>query len=156
MDRTFVILKPDAVQRRLLGKTIGRFEDKGIQIVALKMLRIPEAKCRELYGIHKGKDFYEPLVRYMSSGPVVVAVLQGKNVIEIARRLMGATFGSKAEPGTIRGDFGMSNRFNLIHGSDSRESFEREMPLFFSKDETVDCPPADLTWVYDLSGPEPV
>ena len=119
MEKTLIILKPDAVQRRLMGKSISRFEEKGFQIIGLKMTQISESLARKHYGVHEGKDFFEPLVRYTTSAPVIVMVLKGKNAIEIARNMMGNTFGSKAEPGTIRGDYAVSNRFNLIHGSDS-------------------------------------
>jgi nucleoside-diphosphate kinase len=156
MERTLVILKPDAVQRRLVGKIVTRLEEKGLQIVAMKLMRIPEATCRAHYAVHQGKDFYEPVVRYMTSGPVVALVIQGKGAIDITRKMMGATFGSKAEPGTIRGDFAVSNRFNLIHGSDSPKSAEHEIALFFRKDEILDCSPDDLRWIYDMTGPEPV
>ncbi|MEP9410681.1 MAG: nucleoside-diphosphate kinase [Candidatus Brocadia sp.] len=156
MEKTLIILKPDAVQRRLLGKIISRFEEKGFQIVGLKMFHIPEDMARKHYATHEGKDFFEPLVRYTSSAPVIVMVLKGKNAIEIVRKMMGATFGSKAEPGTIRGDYAVSNRFNLIHGSDSPASAEKEIGIFFDKKELFEYNPADLTWIYDMSSGEAV
>ena len=152
MERTLVILKPDSVQRRLAGRILARFEEKGLQVVGLKMMRIPEGLARKNYGAHEGKDFYEPLIRFMTSGPVVAVVLEGMNAVEIVRRMMGKTFGSQSEPGTIRGDFGVSNRFNLIHGSDSPETAQREIGLFFAANEVCEWPPADQGWVYDLSG----
>ena len=152
MERTLVILKPDSVQRRLAGRILARFEEKGLQVVGLKMMRISEGLARKNYGVHEGKDFYEPLIRFMTSGPVVAVVLQGMNAVEIARRMMGKTFGSQSEPGTIRGDFGVSNRFNLIHGSDSPETAQREIGLFFAANELCEWSPADQGWVYDLSG----
>ncbi|MCR4293334.1 MAG: nucleoside-diphosphate kinase [Candidatus Kuenenia sp.] len=151
MEKTLIILKPDAIQRRLLGKIISRFEEKGLQIAGMKMMMIPESLARAHYASHKGKDFFEPLVRYTTSSPVIVIVIKGKNAIEIARKMMGATFGSKAEPGTIRGDYAVSNRFNLIHGSDSPSSAEKEIAAFFTKEEIVDYQPIDLSWVYDIS-----
>lgn len=151
MEKTLIILKPDAVQRRLLGKIISRFEEKGFQIVGLKMIQIPEDMARKHYAAHEGKDFFEPLVRYTSSAPVIVMVLKGKNAIEIVRKMMGATFGSKAEPGTIRGDYAVSNRFNLIHGSDSHASAEKEISVFFDKKELFEYNPADIQWIYDMS-----
>lgn len=151
MEKTLIILKPDAVQRRLLGKIISRFEEKGFQIVGLKMTQISEDMARKHYAVHEGKDFFEPLVRYTSSAPVIVMVLKGKNAIEIVRKMMGATFGSKAEPGTIRGDYAVSNRFNLIHGSDSPASAEKEIGIFFDKKELFEYNPTDLKWVYDMS-----
>src|SRR3990167_8012898 len=101
MEKTLLILKPDAVQRRLMGKIISRFEEKGFQIIGLKMIQISETLARKHYGVHECKDFFEPLVRYTTSAPVIVMVLKGKNAVEIARKMMGNTFGSKAEPGTI-------------------------------------------------------
>ena len=151
MEKTLIILKPDAVQRRLLGKIITRFEEKGFRILGLKMIQISEALARKHYGVHEGKDFFEPLVRYTTSAPVIVMVLKGKNAIEITRKMMGATFGSKAEPGTIRGDYAVSNRFNLIHGSDSPASAEKEIGIFFKKEELFEYNPTDIQWVYDMS-----
>jgi len=156
MERTLIILKPDAVQRRLIGEVIQRFEQKGFKIAGLKMMRISESLARRHYAPHEGKDFYEPLVAFMTGAPVVVLLLEGKNAIEIARRMMGKTFGSEADPGTIRGDFGLSNRFNLIHGSDSPEAAERETELFFAPEDIMDYEAADASWVYDLTGPTPV
>lgn len=151
MEKTLIILKPDALQRRLLGKIISRFEEKGFQILGLKMIQIPESLARRHYGMHEGKDFFEPLIRYTTSAPVLVMVLKGKNAVEIVRKVMGATFGSKAEPGTIRGDYAVSNRFNLIHGSDSPAAAEKEISVFFRKEELFEYNPADLQWVYDMS-----
>ncbi|MCF6156980.1 MAG: nucleoside-diphosphate kinase [wastewater metagenome] len=151
MEKTLVILKPDAVQRRLLGKIISRFEEKGFQIVGLKMMQISESLARKHYASHEGKDFFEPLIRYTTSAPVIVMVLKGKNSIEIIRKMMGATFGSKAEPGTIRGDYAVSNRFNLIHGSDSPASAEKEIGIFFKEEEVFEYNPIDIPWVYDTS-----
>ncbi|MGR3310376.1 MAG: nucleoside-diphosphate kinase [Candidatus Brocadiales bacterium] len=151
MQKTLIIIKPDAVQRRLIGSIIKRFEDKGLQILGLKMARIPGTLAMEHYSMHKGKDFYEPLIRYTTSGPVVLMVLKGKNAIEIARKLMGATFGVDAQPGTIRGDYAVSNRFNLIHGSDSEASAEKEINTFFTMTELVEYEAADLSWIYDMS-----
>jgi len=131
LERTLIILKPDALQRKLVGKIIARFEQKGITISALKMMRISKELAETHYRAHKGKDFYEPLIRYITSVPVVVMVLEGKNICDVARKMMGATFGSDADAGTIRGDFAISNRFNLIHGSDNPEAARKEIALFF-------------------------
>ena len=155
MERTLIILKPDAVQRGLCGEIITRFERKGLQIVGLKSMRIPPQTAETHYAPHKGKPFYEGLVKFMTSSPVVVLALQGKDAINISRKLMGATFGSKAEPGTIRGDYGVSNSFNLIHGSDSPESAAKELGLFFKPEELVDWTPAIQTWVYDMAKGSP-
>jgi nucleoside-diphosphate kinase len=151
MERTLIILKPDAVQRGLIGEIITRFEKKGLQIVGAKFTKIPAALAETHYEPHKGKPFYPGLVSFMTSSPVVVLALAGKDAIVISRKMMGATFGSKAEPGTIRGDFGMSNSFNLIHGSDSPEAATRELGLFFKPDELIDWKPASQAWTYDMT-----
>ena len=151
MERTLVILKPDAVQRGLCGEIVTRFERKGLQIVGMKMIRIPQQLAETHYEPHKGKPFYPGLVKFMTSSPVLVLALAGKDAIAISRKMMGATFGSKAEPGTIRGDFGVSNSFNLIHGSDSPESAQRELKLFFKTEELLDWVPAGQGWIFDLS-----
>lgn len=151
MQKTLIIIKPDAVQRRLIGNIIKRFEDKGFQIMALKMTCIPETLAMQHYSMHKGKDFYEPLIRYTTSGPVVLMVLKGKNAIEVVRKMMGTTFGADAQPGTIRGDYAVSNRFNLIHGSDSESSAEKEISTFFTTAELIEYEAMDLSWIYDMS-----
>jgi nucleoside-diphosphate kinase len=151
MERTLIIFKPDAVQRGLCGQILTRFENKGLQIVGLKFMKIPQQTAETHYAPHKGKGFYEGLVKFMTSSPVVVVALEGKNAITTARKMMGATFGSNAEPGTIRGDFGVSNSFNLIHGSDSPEAAAKELKLFFKDDELIDWTPAIRTWVYDMA-----
>jgi nucleoside-diphosphate kinase len=151
MERTLIILKPDAVQRNLCGEIITRFEKKGLQIVGCKLMKIPQQLAETHYEPHRGKPFYAGLVKFMTSSPVIVLALAGKDAIAISRKMMGATFGSKAEPGTIRGDFGVSNSFNLIHGSDSPESATRELGLFFKGDELVEWTPAGQTWIYDMS-----
>ena len=155
MERTLIILKPDAVQRGFVGEIINRFERKGLQLAAMKLMVIPKTTAETHYAPHKERPFYPGLVRFMTSGPVVVLALQGVNAITIARNLMGATFGSKAAPGTIRGDFGVSNAYNLIHGSDSPEAAEKELGLFFKKEELLDWTPASQTWVYDMTGDKP-
>lgn len=156
MERTLLIIKPDAIQRRLVGRIVTRFEEKGFQIVALKLARIPEAVIRRHYSAHEGKPFYEPLVRYMSAQPVVLMVARAKGAIAVARKMMGATFGANAEPGTIRGDFAISNRFNLIHGSDSPEAAEKEIALFFKPEELHESPDTQEGIIYDLSTGERV
>ncbi|GIW76341.1 MAG: nucleoside diphosphate kinase [Phycisphaerae bacterium] len=155
MERTLIILKPDAVQRGLIGEIITRFEKKGLQIAGMKLMVIPQSVAETHYAPHKEKPFYPGLVRFMTSGPVVVLALQGVNAITIARNLMGATFGSKAAPGTIRGDYGVSNAYNLIHGSDSPEAAEKELYLFFKKEELLDWTPTIQSWVYDMTGAKP-
>jgi len=156
MERTLLILKPDALQRRLAGKILGRFEEKGFRIIGAKMARLPEKTIRDHYAAHKGKAFYEPLVRYMTGQPVLLLAVSAKGAVAMARKMMGATFGSEAAPGTIRGDFAVSNRFNLIHGSDSPEAAEKEIALFFSKEELFDVPDSQESVLYDLSTGERV
>ena len=156
IERTLVFLKPDAVQRRLAGEIISRFERKGFQILGLKMMKLSEQFVRAHYGAHKGKDFYEPLVRYTMSGPVVAMVVEGKNAVRVVRDMMGKTFGSDSPPGTIRGDYALSNRYNLIHGSDSAESAAEEIARFFRPEELVAHPQDALRWIYDVTGKEPV
>jgi nucleoside-diphosphate kinase len=151
MERTLIIFKPDAVQRGFVGELISRFERKGLQIVGLKMMRISPQLAETHYEAHKGKGFYAGLVRFMTSSPVIIMALEGKDAIAICRNMMGATFGSKANPGTIRGDYGVSNSYNLIHGSDSPEAAARELGLFFKPEELLDWAPAAQSWVYDLT-----
>ena len=155
METTLIILKPDALQRGLMGRIIGRFEDKGLQIVGCKMMRITPELAAVHYESHRGKPFYDGLVRFMTSSPVLVMAVRGVGAIAISRNMMGATFGSKADPGSIRGDFGVSNSFNLIHGSDSPEAAQRELALFFTDGEVHTVDRAIEGWVYDLSGQEP-
>ena len=155
MQTTLIILKPDSVQRNLMGRIISRFEDKGLSIVGVKLMVISPELAATHYSAHATKPFYAGLVRFMTSAPVLVLAIRGNNAIDISRKLMGATFGSKAEPGTIRGDFGVSNSFNLIHGSDSPEAAERELSLFFKPGEVLDFKRAVDVWTYDFSGGKP-
>ncbi len=155
METTLIILKPDAVQRGLMGRIISRFEDKGIQVVGAKFIQISSELAATHYESHQGKPFYDGLVSFMTSSPVLVLALRGVGAISICRKMMGATFGSNAEPGTIRGDFGVSNSFNLIHGSDSPEAAARELSLFFGTGEVLDWSRAGEGWIYDLSGGDP-
>jgi nucleoside-diphosphate kinase len=147
VERTLIILKPDCVQRRLVGRLLQRFEDKGLTITGIKLMHISRELAERHYAPHKGKPFYPGLIDYITSGPVVVLVLAGSGAIAIARKLMGATFGFDAEPGTIRGDFGMSKTYNLVHGSDSPESAAAEIALYFQESELLDYAPADSPWV---------
>jgi nucleoside-diphosphate kinase len=130
-SRTLVLLKPDAVRRGLVGDIVSRFEAKGLTIVALEMRTIDEAKADEHYAEHVEKDFYPPLRAFVTSGPLLAMVLEGDEAVEVVRAINGATDGRKAAPGTIRGDLSLSNRENLVHGSDSPESAEREMKIWF-------------------------
>ena len=155
METTLIILKPDAVQRGLMGRIITRFEDKGLQIVGARLMQISQQLAATHYEAHKAKPFYPGLVKFMTSSPVLVLAVRGNQAITICRSMMGATFGSKANPGTIRGDLGVSNSFNLIHGSDSTEAAERELKLFFEPGQVLNYQRAVEGWVYDLSGGKP-
>jgi nucleoside-diphosphate kinase len=155
METTLIILKPDAVQRGLMGRILSRFEEKGLQVVGCKLIKISQHMAERHYESHKGKPFYDGLVRFMTSSPVLVLAIRGVGAIAISRKMMGATFGSKAESGTIRGDFGVSNSFNLIHGSDSPEAAQRELEIFFGEGEILDWSRAVDQWVYDMSGDSP-
>jgi nucleoside-diphosphate kinase len=148
-ERTLILAKPDAVQRGLVGRLLARFEEKGLKIVGLKLMRISEQLAGTHYAAHRSKPFYAGLVRFMTSSPVVAMALEGIGAIEICRKMMGATFGSRAEAGTIRGDFGVSNSFNLIHGSDSKEAAQRELGLFFTSSELQDYELDAMRWIYD-------
>ena len=130
-QRTLVLLKPDAVRRGLVGEVVSRFEAKGLAIVAMELRTIDGSKADEHYADHVEKDFYPPLRDFVTSGPLVAMVLEGDEAIEVVRALNGATDGRKAAPGTIRGDLSLSNRENLVHGSDSPESAEREIKIWF-------------------------
>jgi nucleoside-diphosphate kinase len=147
-ERTLVIIKPDCIQRHLAGEVIGRFEKKGFKLVAAKFVQVTEELARQVYDVHEGKPFFEGLVKFLSSAPVLVMVWEAEGVIDMIREMMGATFGFDAEPGTIRGDFVCSKRYNLVHGSDSSESAEQEIRLFFRPDEIVSYELTDADWLY--------
>lgn len=148
MEKTFLMVKPDGVQRNLIGEILARFERKGFQIVGAKLMQIPKNVAKEHYGEHKGKPFYDELVSFITSGPVFAFVLQGENVISVARQMMGSTNPKDALPGTIRGDYGVSVGKNVIHGSDSPESAEREINLFFKEEELVNYDKQINDWIY--------
>ena len=147
-DRTLIIIKPDGVQRHLIGEIIGRFEKKGLKLVAAKFLRPDNTIATRLYAVHKGKPFYDGLVKFLCSAPVLAMVWEAQGVIEITRKMLGATFGYEAVSGTIRGDLGCSRGFNLVHGSDSAQSAAYEIPLFFKPEELVEYEFADEHWLY--------
>ena len=147
VERTFALLKPDAVQRGLAGQILSRFERRGLKIVGLKLMRVPRQLAESYYAEHKGKPFYEPLMAYITSGPVIAMVLEGDGAVAIVRKMMGKTNSAEAEPGTIRGDFALTIGRNVIHGSDSLESAKREIGFFFKTDELQDYRRIDETWL---------
>jgi nucleoside-diphosphate kinase len=147
MERTLVLLKPDAVQRRLIGRIISRIEEKGLKIVGLKMIRVSRELAEKHYAEHREKPFYPELVSFITSAPVVAMVVEGPKAVETVRKMMGKTNPLEAEPGTIRGDFGLSVTMNLIHGSDSQASAAREIALFFREDEILSYTTADSAWL---------
>lgn len=149
MERTFAMVKPDGVQRGLAGQIISRFETRGYKFVGLKLMQISRELAETHYGEHKGKGFFEPLVSHIISGPVVAMVLEGKDVIQGAREMMGATNPAKAAPGTIRATYGIDVGRNIIHGSDSVASAEREIGLFFAPGELTDYSRDVDRWLYE-------
>ena len=149
MERTYLMVKPDGVQRSLVGEIVSRFEKRGFKLAGLKMLRISRALAEKHYGEHRGKPFFTPLVDYITSGPVVAMVIEGKDAVSAARDMMGATNPLKAAPGTIRGSYGIDIGRNIIHGSDSPESAAREIGLFFKEDELIEYTRAQEGWIYE-------
>ncbi len=147
VERTFALLKPDAVQRGLAGQILHRFERRGLKIVALKFMRVSRQLAESYYAEHKGKPFYEPLMSYITSGPVIAMVLEGDGAVAIVRKMMGKTNSAEAELGTIRGDFALTIGRNVIHGSDSPESAKREIGFFFKPEELHDYKRIDETWL---------
>ena len=148
MERTLILIKPDALQRGLAGRILQRFEDKGLKVVGLKLMQISPALAAELYVAHKERAFYPGLVKFMTSRPVIAIALEGLGAIGICRSMLGATFGAEAAPGTVRGDFGCSRSFNLVHAADSPEAAERELGLFFGK-ELLEYDYGAYRWIYD-------
>jgi nucleoside-diphosphate kinase len=147
MQRTLILLKPDAVQRRLVGDLIARFERKGLRLVGLKFLATPRDLAEKHYAVHKGKPFYDSLVNFITSGPTAAMVWEGREAVAVCRNIMGPTDGAKAPPGTIRGDYAASIQNNLVHGSDSPENAALEIALWFKPNELTDWTPADAEWV---------
>lgn len=147
MERTFIMLKPDAVQRGLVGQIIARFEAKGCKLVGMKLIKVDRALAEQHYAEHKGKAFFEPTVSYIMSSPVAATVWEGKNVVAITRELMGSTNPASANPGTIRGAYGMDISRNVIHGSDSVTSADREIALYFKPEEIMEYDKAGQEWL---------
>jgi len=146
-ERTFVMIKPDGVQRGLVGEIISRFEKKGIKIVAMKMLKVDRELAEKHYAVHKGKPFFEPTVKYITSSPVIAMVLEGYNVIEMVRSMVGKTNPQEAAAGTIRGDYGQHIGRNIIHASDGKETAEYEINLWFKQEEICDYKRIDEVWL---------
>jgi nucleoside-diphosphate kinase len=147
MERTFILLKPDCVQRRLMGQVFSRFEQKGLNIVAMKMLRITPDLARQHYAEHVQKGWYPTLESFITGGPVVAAIVEGLEAIRVVRDMLGATNGLNAAPGTIRGDFSSSRQMNLVHGSDGPDSAKREIALYFSDEEICEYSPTITPWM---------
>ncbi|MCG1009092.1 nucleoside-diphosphate kinase [Salinicoccus sp. ID82-1] len=148
MEKTFLMIKPDGVQRNLVGAIVGRLENKGFRIAGAKLMQVSEELAKTHYQEHEEKPFFGELVDFITSGPVFAMVLEGDNVIDTARLAVGATNPQQAAPGTIRGDYGLTVGKNIIHGSDSKESAEREISLFFNEDEILDYSLSNSAWIY--------
>lgn len=149
MEHTLVIIKPDAVQRGLIGKIVDRFERRGLRLVAMKLMHIDKALAQRHYAVHEGKPFYESLIQYITSAPVVVMVLEGNDAIDVVRRTMGATNPTEAAPGTIRADFGLEIGRNLVHGSDAPETAAHEVSLFFDEAEILAYERDFDRWIFE-------
>jgi len=148
-ERTFVMVKPDGVKRRLIGEVISRIEKAGLRIVAMKMLQLTRAMAEKHYAVHKGKPFYDGLIKFISSGPVVAMVVEGENAVKRMRKIAGATNPMDAEVGTIRGDFGMVIGRNIVHAADSPENAKIEYSIYFKETELVKHKMIDEEWIYE-------
>lgn len=148
MEKTFLMVKPDGVQRNLIGKIVQRFEEKGFKLAGAKLMQVSNELAEQHYGEHKERPFFGELVEFITSGPVFAMVWEGEDVIATARNMMGKTNPSEAAPSTIRGDYGITVGKNIIHGSDSPESAEREIKLFFDESELITYEKVDTTWIY--------
>ncbi len=149
MERTYLMVKPDGVQRGLCGEIVSRFEKKGLKLVAMKLMVIPKETAETHYGEHKGKKFFDSLISYITSGPVLAMVWEGENAVAVCRQMMGKTNPQESAPGTIRGDYGMQVGMNIIHGSDSVESAEREISIFFKPEEQASYDRTVDAWIYE-------
>ncbi len=147
MERSLILIKPDGVQRGLTGEIISRFEQRGLKIVALKLIQMDKALAQKHYAVHQSKPFFNDLVKFITSSPIVAAVLEGNRAIEIIRQTMGSTDAAKAAPGTIRGDFGIDLQLNLVHGSDSPENAAKEISIFFKPEEILSYERAVDQWI---------
>jgi nucleoside-diphosphate kinase len=147
MERSLILLKPDCVQRRLMGRVISRFEDKGLNIIAMKMMRVTPDLAKQHYAEHVKKDFYPALEAFITGGPIVAAIVEGLEAIRVVREMLGATSGLKATPGTVRGDFSSSRQMNLVHASDGPEAAKREIALYFKDAEICANEPTLRPWL---------
>lgn len=147
MERTLILFKPDCVQRRLVGRILARFEDKGLNVVAMKMMRVTPELAKQHYAEHVQKSWYPALEGFITGGPIVAAVIEGLEAIRVVRDMLGATSGLKAVAGTIRGDFSSSRQMNLVHASDGPEAAAREVPLYFKPAEICDYSPTITPWL---------
>lgn len=147
MERTLILLKPDCVQRRLMGRVIARFEDKGLNIIAMKMMRVTPDLAKKHYAEHVKKDWYPALESFITGGPIVAAVVEGLEAIRVVREMLGATSGLKAAPGTVRGDYSSSRQMNLVHGSDGPDAAAREIALYFRDNEICANDPTIRPWL---------
>lgn len=147
MQRTLVLLKPDAVHRRLVGTILQRFEQKGLRIAGLKLVQADRDLAAKHYAVHQGKPFFDSLLQFLTSGPTIAVCLEGREAVTVVRSMMGPTDGAKAPPGTIRGDFGISLQNNMVHGSDSPENAETELALWFKPEELLGYTMVDASWV---------
>ncbi|MFP3871287.1 MAG: nucleoside-diphosphate kinase [Candidatus Natronoplasma sp.] len=149
MQTTFLMVKPDGVQRGLIGEVISRIEDRGLRITAAKMMQLDRPTAEEHYAEHEGKDFYESLLNYITSGPVVAMAVEGRSAISLVRTMVGETDPRDASPGTIRGDYGIDIGRNIVHAADSEESAERELNIFFDESDYLDYERVEEAWVYE-------
>ena len=147
MDRTLILLKPDCIQRRLAGRILSRFEDKGLNIIALKMMRITPALAKQHYAEHVQKSWYPTLEKFITGGPIVAGIIEGLDAIRVVREMLGATSGLQAAAGTIRGDFSSSRQMNLVHASDGPDAAKREIDLYFKPDEICAQEPTITPWL---------
>lgn len=149
MERTFLMVKPDGVQRGHIGEVVSRLEERGLRIVAMKMMQLDRKTAEEHYAEHEGKDFYDPLLDYITSGPVVTMAIEGESAISLVRNMVGETDPKDADPGTIRGDFGIDIGRNIVHAADSPESAERELDIFFEPHEFQSYERVEERWIYE-------
>lgn len=148
IEKTFVMLKPSTVARAMIGKIVQRIEEKGLTIVAMKLTWVTKERAAQLYAVHKEKTFYNDLVEFITSGPIVAMVVEGDEAVKVTRKLIGATNAKEAEPGTVRGDFALSNQKNAVHASDSADNAKCETAVFFAPEEILSYRRADENWIY--------